>query len=111
MKIIAIPVKAKILCPHFGHCEQFALFQINDNEIADERYLNPPPHEPGVLPAFLAREGVTDVIAGGIGQRAISIFNKHGINVYVGVEEKTAGQIVREFLDGELKANANLCDH
>ena len=111
MKIIAIPVTSRSLCPHFGHCEQFAVFKVSDKEVVHERYLNPPPHEPGVLPAFLAREGVTDVIAGGIGQRAINIFNKHGINVYVGVDEKPARQIIREFLDGELKASANLCDH
>ncbi|MCK7542001.1 MAG: hypothetical protein MZV63_69485 [Marinilabiliales bacterium] len=38
---------------------------------------HPRPHEPGLLPGWLAEKGVTDVIAGGMGQRAIGLFNSH----------------------------------
>lgn len=34
------------------------------------------PHEPGFLPVWLALQGVTHIIAGGMGQRAISLFNQ-----------------------------------
>ena len=36
----------------------------------------PPEHRPGVYPRWVAALGVTDVIAGGIGQRAIDLFNE-----------------------------------
>lgn len=111
MKKIAIPVASDLLCPHFGHCEKFAIYEISDHAIQNEEFIDPPPHEPGVLPSFLAEKGVTDVIAGGMGQRAIGLFNKYQINVYVGVGQQPPRQTVEEYLKGELRADANLCDH
>ena len=53
-EIIAIPTSKNYLCQHFGHCETFALFEIENKKITGEKFVNPPPHEPGVLPAWLA---------------------------------------------------------
>ena len=44
----------------------------------------PPPHQPGLLPPWLAERGVKVVIAGGMGQRAVALFNQQGIQVHVG---------------------------
>lgn len=109
--IIAIPTSNKYLCPHFGHCEEFAFFEIENNKIINESFLKPPPHEPGVLPAWLASQGVNHVIAGGMGQRAISLFNQNNIAVVTGAESKEARILVEEFLNNELKAGVNACDH
>jgi len=71
---IAIPLENGILCSHFGHCQKFATINTSDNIIISEKIVTPPPHEPGLLPGWLAEKGVTDVIAGGIGQRATGLY-------------------------------------
>ncbi|MCT4613882.1 MAG: NifB/NifX family molybdenum-iron cluster-binding protein [Marinifilaceae bacterium] len=110
-KIIAIPVKDNTLDPHFGHCSHFALFNIGEGQIQSTELLPAPPHEPGLLPRFLAEKGVTDVVAGGMGKRAIDLFNQRGVNVFVGAELKSAELLVHDYLNDSLTCKANYCDH
>jgi len=110
-KRIAIPLENGILCSHFGHCQQFAIVDTENNLISDEILVTPPPHEPGLLPAWLAEKGVTDVIAGGMGQRAIDLFNQHKINVFVGAPIKKSKDLANDLLNDTLAAGANYCDH
>jgi predicted Fe-Mo cluster-binding NifX family protein len=108
---IAIPLENGILCAHFGHCQQFAIFEADTNSISSEQFVTPPPHEPGLLPGWLAERGVTDVIAGGMGQRAINLFNQQRINVFVGAEVKKPQDLAKDLLNDTLTAGANYCDH
>jgi len=108
---IAIPLEKGILATHFGHCQQFAVLETSNGTIENEKLLVPPPHEPGVIPAWLAGEGVTDVIAGGMGQRAIDLFNGQNINVFVGAQRTASGDLAQDLLGGTLEAGANYCDH
>jgi predicted Fe-Mo cluster-binding NifX family protein len=110
-QIIAIPTNNGILCPHFGHCEKFAVFNTEDSVVKEIMYLNPPPHEPGVLPAWLASHGITHVIAGGMGHRAISLFNQQNITVITGAETKAAKTVVDEYLGNNLITGDNACNH
>ncbi len=110
-QIIAIPTNDNCLCQHFGHCEKFAVYKTENHTIIEEYFLDPPPHEPGVLPGWLAARGITHIIAGGMGHRAISLFNEHNVKVFTGVEEKQARTLVEEFLDNRLITGANACDH
>ncbi len=111
MKKIAVPVSNGLLSQHFGHCEHFALYDTEGGEIKNQVLLDAPPHQPGLLPRWLAEHGATDILAGGMGQRAIALFNQSGINVYVGVPTKTADTLVADFLADKLVTNENLCDH
>lgn len=111
MKKIAVPVENSRLCKHFGHCEQFFIASVNDQQIVEEEFLDPPEHQPGVYPLWLMRKGVTDVITGGVGNRAIALFNEHGIKLHVGAATKTPQELVQDFLDGTLQTSKNLCDH
>lgn len=110
-KKIAIPLENGILCAHFGHCRQFAIFEAEHGNIKNESFVTPPPHEPGLLPAWLAEKGITDVIAGGMGQRAIDLFNQQKINVFVGAQQKPAKELVKDLITDKLVAGANYCDH
>jgi predicted Fe-Mo cluster-binding NifX family protein len=110
-KIIAIPLENGQLCSHFGHCEQFAILETESGNIVSEKLITPPPHEPGLLPAWIAQKGVTDVIAGGMGQRAIVLFNEQKINVFVGAPVKNPKELVTDFLTNKLDVGANYCDH
>ena len=110
---IAIPVANGKLCMHFGHCEQFALLDVDEKAktVANKQLLDPPAHEPGVLPRWLHEQGANVIIAGGMGQRAQSLFADNDIVVIVGAAGDTPEQIVTAYLAGTLKAGVNVCDH
>lgn len=108
---IAIPVEDGKMCEHFGHAPQFALVEIRENELLGTQYLNPPPHEPGILPNWLAKLGATDILAGGMGQKAINMFLNNHINVFVGVAQKSVEELVQDLINNQLESGGNYCDH
>ncbi len=110
---VAIPVAEGQLCMHFGHCEIFEVIDVDPETktIKGKSSLKPPPHQPGVLPPFLADQGVTLVIAGGMGQRAINLFEERGIHVIVGAPAADPEKLVMSYLDGSLASGQNVCDH
>jgi predicted Fe-Mo cluster-binding NifX family protein len=111
-KQIAVPTDENgVLDAHFGHCKFFILMQVEDDKIVSEERLIPPPHEPGVLPKWLAGQGATDIIAGGMGQRAIQIFNQNGVNVFVGAPQLPARELAEGLLSEKLTFASNYCDH
>jgi len=109
----AIPVTGGMMSPHFGHCEQFALFDIDEQkkEITNKELVSSPGHQPGLLPAWLAEKGVTVVIAGGMGPRAQDIFQQNGISVVLGAMEGDPEKAILSHLDGSLAIGDNICDH
>ena len=107
----AIPLAEGKLTGHFGHCQEFALVDVEDNEIKNKETLVPPPHEPGVLPKWLHDQGTNVIIAGGMGARALDLFAQNNIQVIIGAPSLTPEELVRQFLDNTLEAGANVCDH
>jgi predicted Fe-Mo cluster-binding NifX family protein len=108
----AVPVDQNgILDAHFGHCKYFALHEVEKNEITTTEMVQPPPHEPGLLPRWLADLGVTDVLAGGMGNRAVQLFNQQGVNVFVGAPQLKAEELVNGYLGNSIEFSANYCDH
>lgn len=110
---IAIPMAEGKLCMHFGHCEQFAILEVDDSTkaIRELTPLTPPPHEPGVLPRWLHEQGANVIIAGGMGQRAQALFAENNINVVVGAPGGTPSDLARQYIDGVLTTGQNVCDH
>jgi predicted Fe-Mo cluster-binding NifX family protein len=107
---IALPVAQGELALHFGHCEQFVIFEIEDNAVKNTTSVNPPAHEPGALPRFLHAQGVDCIIAGGMGSRAQQLFAQNEIKVVTGASGKPE-DIVKQYLADALKTGGNLCDH
>lgn len=110
-KTIAVPTSNGMLDPHFGHCREFTLLEVDDEHILGITAIDAPPHQPGLLPPWLAERNVTDVIAGGMGQRAIQLFNQFGINVFVGAPLMSPREVVEGFLQHTITFSANYCDH
>ncbi|MBD3236979.1 MAG: ATPase [Candidatus Eisenbacteria bacterium] len=110
---VAIPLSGGRLSPHFGHCEEFALIDVDPEtqEISRSERLAAPPHEPGRLPRWLAEQKATVILAGGMGQRAQMLFAQHGIEVCVGIGDGDPEALARQYASGELQAGENLCDH
>ncbi len=109
----AIPVSSSMVSSHFGHCEQFALFDIDEQskKILRKEFVASPGHQPGLLPEWLAEQGVSVVIAVGMGSRAQSLFQQSRIKVVIGALESDPEKAVLSYLDGNLDTGDNICDH
>ncbi len=110
-KLFAIPTVNGKLCQHFGHCEKFAIIETKDQKVINETLIFPPVHQPGVYPQFLAQQGVSTIISGGMGQRAQDLFSQNNIEVCVGVDTDSPQKLVEKYLSNQLKTGQNLCDH
>ena len=109
---IAIPTAAGKLAMHFGHCEKFAFIDVDEKkEIHDMKEVEPPPHQPGLLPKWLKEQGATTIIAGGMGQRARNLFQQANIEVIIGAPVKSAKELVLMYLAGTMVTGDNPCDH
>ena len=110
---IALPMANGLLAMHFGHCQEFALVDIDDETkaITGQTAEVPPAHEPGVLPRWLAERGANVIIAGGMGSRAQGLFAEQNITVVVGAPSLDAETLAKAYLDGTLEAGTNVCDH
>lgn len=108
---IAIPLTGGQLSSHFGHCEEFGIYEIGGGKVIKSEKKTPPAHEPGVFPRWLHELGVTVVVGGGMGNRAQSLFHQNQIDVYFGVDIADPDEIVMTYLAGTLECGVNLCDH
>jgi Mrp family chromosome partitioning ATPase/predicted Fe-Mo cluster-binding NifX family protein len=110
---IAIPVTDGQVSSHFGHCEQFAIVNvdIDNKKVINSELITPPPHEPGLLPKWLAEKSVELVIAGGMGQRAQDLFKDNNIDLIVGVAGHTPAEAIELYLNNNLESGQNSCDH
>lgn len=108
---IAVPVAEGKLTAHFGHAAEFAIVHVKNQEITNKEMLTPPPHEPGVLPKWLHEQGVSVIIAGGMGQRALSLFGENDIKVMTGAANLVPEELVQQYLSNALVTGENVCDH
>ena len=110
---IAIPVAQSKLAMHFGHCEEFALIDVDENKkkILKHETVQSPEHQPGLLPKWLNEQGANMIIAGGMGSRAQSLFTDNDIKVVIGAPAEEPEKIVASYLEGNLATGSNICDH
>jgi len=110
---LAIPIVDGKVAAHFGHCSHFALFDVDEasKAVVKKEVIQSPGHQPGFLPAWLAEEGVSVVIASGMGSRAQVIFSENRIEVVIGVLDDDPEKVVLDYIKGELATGSNICDH
>ncbi len=110
---IAVPVAGDKLAMHFGHCEKFAIIEVDENEkkVLGKTFIDAPPHQPGLLPPWLAERGANVIISGGMGQRAQDLFAANNIKVVVGAPSESPEKLAADFLAGTLVSGQNICDH
>jgi ATP-binding protein involved in chromosome partitioning len=111
--IYAVPLSNGRVAMHFGHCEQFALFDVDEakGEIVGKEIITSPEHQPGLLPAWLAEQGVSVVIASGMGSRAQELFRQNRISVAVNALEDDPERAVMAYIKGVLEVGDDVCDH
>lgn len=108
--IIGIATEGNNASQHFGHCEGFTLYEVADNKINNKTFVENPGHEPGFLPKFLAGKNVNVILAGGMGRKAVELFEQNNIKVVVGVRGDIDAAM-DEYLKGDLKSTGSICDH
>jgi len=101
----AVPMSGGLVATHFGHCEQFALINVDEakKQILNKEFVPSPGHE--------AEQGVSVVIAGGMGSRAQNLFQQNRIGVIIGAMGKDPEKTVLDYLNGMLATGDNICDH
>jgi predicted Fe-Mo cluster-binding NifX family protein len=104
----AISTDGEYVSPHFGRCPSFTILDIVGKEVVKEEILENPGHHPGYLPEFLHNLGVNSIICGGIGQRAIGLFENFNIKVISGIEGKI-NDIKSKLIEEDLKSRESFC--
>jgi predicted Fe-Mo cluster-binding NifX family protein len=107
---IAIPVIDDLMAMHFGHCQKFAIVETNNDQIVHIDLIDPPVHERGRYPFFLAQKGVNVIISGGMGIKALDLFARNNIDFYLGVSAEKPETLVEKFLQNKLEFGHNLCE-
>lgn len=108
---IAVTFKNGDIFPHFGHTEQFKIYEIADNRVVNEQMVTTNGVGHGALAKLLSGLQVEAVICGGIGGGAQTALAEAGIRLYGGVSGK-ADEAVAALLAGNLAFNPNVhCEH
>lgn len=96
---------------HFGHTQQFKVFNIKDNEIVSSEILDANGSGHGALATLLASSHVDVLLCGGIGMGAQNALSQAGIQLYGGINGD-ADEAVHHFLAGTLSYDPDVaCDH
>ena len=107
---IAIAQEGSAVSAHFGHCEGYAVYSIENGTAVREADLANPGHQPGFLPVYLGEHGIGAVIAGGMGPRAVDLFCQNGIEVVLGVAGPL-DEVARSYAAGTLEGGVGVCNH
>lgn len=98
-----------MLIAHFGHCEELALIDVEENEVKNNKIIKSPLHELGVLPKWQNELGINVLISGGMGHRAINPLNQRRITVVAGDLVEEPEIFVKSYLSNTLDSEQNLC--
>ena len=109
----AVPVSGSMVATHFGHCQQFALIDVDETTktIVNQEFIASPGHEPGLLPVWLAERGISVFIASGMGSRAQELFRQNRIKVIINVVEANPEKAILDYIGGRLEVGDDVCDH
>lgn len=108
---ICIPTSEGKLCGHFGHCDSFTFAEINPEtkEILSIEERIP---EEGIScqsAAWISEQGVSKVLAGGMGGRPMMMFAQNGVEVVAGCPELEIKELLEKYLSSTLETGENAC--
>lgn len=108
---IAVTYENGAVFPHFGHTEQFKVFDVENGKIAGTQVIETEGSGHGALAGMLSDLEVDSLICGGIGAGAQTALAEAGITLYGGVSG-SADEAVHALLAGNLTYNPQVhCDH
>ncbi|MEG1762439.1 MAG: NifB/NifX family molybdenum-iron cluster-binding protein [Bacteroidales bacterium] len=101
---IALPTRESKVDDHFGHCEYYTIFTINDDHTIATKENMPSPEGCGCksnIAPILASKGVSIMLAGSMGMGAVNVLANSGIKVYGGCSGNVE-EVVKNFLAGKI---------
>ena len=111
MMRIAVPYENGQIFQHFGHTEQFKVYDVADGKVVSAQVADTAGSGHGALAGVLSAMQVDTLICGGIGGGAQQALTEAGIRFYAGVSGD-ADRAVAALLAGELAYTAGAtCDH
>ena len=107
---IAVPFANGEVFQHFGHTENFKLYEIEAGQVVSSEIIatNGSGHE--AMASFLADLSVSVLLCGGIGGGAQAALTDAGIEICSGAQGD-ADAAVNAYLNGELESAGVNCDH
>ena len=108
---IAVTYENGQVFQHFGHTEQFKIYDVADGKVVSAQVVDTMGSGHGALAGFLAAQQIDSLICGGIGGGAQMALTEAGIRLYAGIQG-SADEAVNTYLTGRLVYNPNVrCDH
>ena len=110
---VAIPTRGNVVDDHFGHCEAYTVFTVNENKKIEKTEILPSPQGCGCksnIAAILQEIGVGIMLAGNMGNGALNVLNSYGIEVYRGCSGDVR-QVAEAFLLGKIDDSGEGCHH
>ena len=108
---IAVTYENGHIFQHFGHTEQFKVYDVEDGKIVSSQVVDTNGSGHGALAGFLASMQVDTLICGGIGGGAQMALAGAGIKLYGGVSGD-ADAAVEALVSGGLAYDPDVhCDH
>ncbi len=111
--IIALPLTENDeFSPHFGGSAKVGLFEVDraSRTVSRMTTVVPPEAEPCGWAGWLGAQGVTLLLAGGMGGGARQRMAAAGIEVLVGMPAADPAALVQAWLDGRIAPGANACE-
>ncbi|MBN1873404.1 MAG: NifB/NifX family molybdenum-iron cluster-binding protein [Anaerolineae bacterium] len=93
-----------VVSPHFGRCPYFILIDLDGEDITAVQTITNPyynAHQPGQVPGFIHGQTVDVMLTGGMGGRAVTVFEQYGIQPVTGASG-TVQDTLDQFLSGAL---------
>lgn len=108
---IAVTYENGEVFQHFGHTEQFKVYEVENGEIKSSKIVDTNGQGHGALAGFLFNSDISVLICGGIGGGARNALAEAGIELYPGASGNADAQ-VESFLQGKLQYDPNtMCNH
>ena len=108
---IAVTYENGQVFQHFGHTEQFKLYEVEDGQVRASQVVDTNGSGHGALAGFLKERGVEALICGGIGGGARNALAQAGIRLYPGAAGDADAQ-VEALLQGSLRYDPDtVCAH
>lgn len=108
---IAVTYENGEIFQHFGHTEQFKIYEIVEDNVISSEVVSTMGNGHGALAGFLKEQQVDTLICGGIGGGAKQALEEVGITLYGGASGE-ADQAVEALLADQLNYNAEVeCSH
>lgn len=108
---IAVTYEKGMVFQHFGHTEQFNVYDIENGQITGTQIMDANGSGHGALAGFLSGLSVDTLICGGIGAGAQNALAAAGIKLYGGVSGE-ADAAVEAYLAGRLAYDPDVhCGH